>query len=105
MITVAGCSDTSACYVVNSVGIDESIGNKTFDIYPNPAKNILNIAISLLSESSELMIRDSKGVLVYNTLLKEKNSMININSFQNGVYFVTLKNRNTVWNKKFTVIK
>jgi len=42
LVSNNGCSDTSACYVVSSVGYDE-MENFELLIYPNPVKDQLNI--------------------------------------------------------------
>jgi hypothetical protein len=42
VITVNGCSDTSACVAVTTVGLDD-IKTDLFRVYPNPASTVINV--------------------------------------------------------------
>ncbi|MCH2231293.1 MAG: T9SS type A sorting domain-containing protein [Crocinitomicaceae bacterium] len=69
---------------VESAGVPEYMG-ATVDVYPNPASNILNIS-SVYSINS-LSIVNASGQVVYTGV----ESMINVSNFDEGFYFMHIK--------------
>jgi hypothetical protein len=73
--------------------------NSSFSVYPNPAKNILNVttngnaSFSLISEAGKTLL--SQNI--------DKTGVINISNVAAGAYY--LKNNNTNTSKKIFVIK
>lgn len=71
------------------------IDNNTFSIYPNPAKNEINISLKLnQNEKMTLNIYNVNGQLVItnNRLIKEENNTIKVdtNLLDSGIYFCAL---------------
>jgi hypothetical protein len=86
IVTMNGCSDTSACQAINSVGIAES-NNSVYSVYPNPT----NGELTLLTGSSivrEVSIIDVFGQTV--AAVKPAGTMVNLSldGYANGIYFV-----------------
>lgn len=46
VVTKNGCSDTSTCYTITGLGIDEKGTNNFVSVYPNPVNGILTITTS-----------------------------------------------------------
>ena len=85
----------------NLQGIDWSINENAadaFELYPNPAQNILNIDGNF--ESIE--IYDIFGKLVF---ASDEKSEINIAGLANGSYYVNILTSNAVIKKKVTVAR
>jgi hypothetical protein len=75
----------------NALAVKES--NWRIGIYPNPAKNDLNIGSSQGSESVQVSIKDTQGRLLRNDVIEIKNHLGILQlDLQNGIYFVTLTN-------------
>ena len=55
IVTVAGCSDTSACISVTGIDDDPETEMIAWKVYPNPSSGFLNV--ESLSEPSEIQIR------------------------------------------------
>jgi hypothetical protein len=89
-ITQNGCVDTSACFTITNVGIQESelLG---ISLYPNPTSDVLHIdkgSNTLL----EITITNSAGSIVYQSISKSQITTINMSKMATGIYVVTMKN-------------
>ncbi|ROL61530.1 T9SS C-terminal target domain-containing protein [Bacteroidetes/Chlorobi group bacterium ChocPot_Mid] len=82
---------------------DNSIFTKTFNIFPNPAKDYV-----YLSYPNELLITDvTVHDVLGNIVLKEGdlNKPINIESLNQSVYFITITTRNNTITKPLYIVK
>jgi PKD repeat protein len=77
----------------NTVGIDELSVNSTFAVYPNPAKESINILCDK-SQYGTIELFDVTGKLVYNGLVNNSNTVIPVEQLQSGVYTIQLSNDN-----------
>lgn len=66
---------------------DESINKSNFEIYPNPAKNILNIETV---GDTKVMFIDALGKQVDEFEINVGSNKLDISSLKNGVYFVSV---------------
>ena len=86
------------------INLDENVV-----IYPNPAKDILNIDYSLESnDKATITIIDLNGKVITNILLTQgvNNHSADISMLNNGVYFVTLQKNGVVQStKKLVIVK
>lgn len=97
-------------YTSSNVGINtiESIQNMI--IFPNPAKDILNISMDI-NETQNIIceVFSMEGKLVYsekwNKLTGISEKQININNFESGIYMLKLTNQKNEVSKQKIVIK
>lgn len=87
-ITQNGCTDTSACFVVNTVGIErrESSVNR-INIYPNPSNGIFKIE-HYSNENLIYEITDINGKIILKGRLLAKSSKIDLLNQSAGLYFI-----------------
>jgi photosystem II stability/assembly factor-like uncharacterized protein len=71
-------------------------------IFPNPAKNVLNINAPQF-KNSELILMDVSGKIVYKGLMNDDVEILKINEFQPGVYFLHLRNNQNKFTHKFII--
>jgi len=86
----------------NPVGIAEISSLELISFFPNPCSN--QITIKLTANSSHTInITDSKGVILYKQ--NHFSSLINIDtsSFAEGIYFISVKTAQTVFNKRIII--
>ena len=76
----------------------EELNSEYISIYPNPAKEILNIKGIYTSVN----IYDVFGKLV---LTSKSQKTIDVSTLSNGVYFTNIKTKNTITVKKITIAK
>ena len=83
----------------NALGIENSEVENGIEIYPNPTNSILKIDIKNSTDKSEIEIFNSLGQSVFkNTLLNQ--TEINISTFEKGIYFLKIKNKQNILTKK-----
>ena len=88
--------------VYNCLGLDEAIGLKNaISLYPNPAKNILNVKLPEIQnfEIQSIIITNMLGQIVYSD--NYKNAALDISTLQIGIYQLTLKTDKGNWIGKF----
>lgn len=86
IITSNNCTDTSACYAIQLMGIqsNEKI-ESSFYAYPNPSSDVVNLAGV---EHQNISIQNALGEVVF-TLTNCKNlEMVPVHSFAKGLYLI-----------------
>ncbi len=101
IITNGACVDTSACYTIYTVGLNQIGSNEELIITPNPATNQFTI------ENSQLRIN---AIHIYNVLFEEvlfkqlttsnQQLSIDVSTWKAGVYFVEVETEKGVMHKK-----
>ena len=89
-ITQNGCVDTSACFVIANVGIQES-DLTGISIYPNPTSDVLHIDKGS-NVTLEIKMTNSAGTIVYQSSAQNQITTIPMSKMASGVYVVTLQN-------------
>jgi hypothetical protein len=84
------------------LGIEDNFIN-TFALYPNPANSEINLRVDGVDLSEyTVSISDMLGRSVYRSGLNSTNNTINIGSFSEGVYHLTISNGSqNIITKKF----
>ncbi|MBX2950068.1 MAG: T9SS type A sorting domain-containing protein [Crocinitomicaceae bacterium] len=90
-----GCTDTSMCITINSVGINEMWDTELVNVYPNPAKEEINIQSTLDIQSVRILDLQGKE------LLQTKTDKVNISSLSTGVYLIEIHTLKGIGTKKF----
>ena len=90
----------------DSIDEESEIG---FDLYPNPASDIVNVKVFGVLNVSEINIYDVTGKLIQHSKITNENldytttTQIGINSLQSGVYFIKLIDKDRAMTKKLIV--
>jgi hypothetical protein len=87
-VTSNGCVDTSACVIISSVGINESMASDEIRIYPNPANDFINVNCKANGLISVLNLLGQNLIEV-----KTNGSAVNIDisSLRAGIYMISVK--------------
>lgn len=89
-LTENGCKDTSDCVAMAIVGTTGPVLGD-FNIYPNPAGNLLRYELPAnISSSGILEISNNLGLLVHRAKVTSK-GQIDISFLSSGVYIITLE--------------
>ena len=80
----------------NAVGIEEVKKETSLSIFPNPASEFVNLAITSNETNKRIYIIDLLGKKVYTNILKDDvaNLRVNTSNFLPGVYFVSITSNN-----------
>ncbi|MBW6460242.1 MAG: C10 family peptidase [Bacteroidales bacterium] len=97
-----------ASYEVDNVGLDEKADNKELIAYPNPVSSNLFIAYHSEKESDVIVkLANLTGQVMYNRQFRASSGMnqhtISMQSYQAGIYFLSVKTENSLYNKKIIV--
>jgi hypothetical protein len=93
-ITLGGCVDTSACENVSTVGVNETNLSKGFNIYPNPTKGLFTVSLDKLDNNTTIIVYSIVGKEVINQKITNNKTIINLEGFDKGIYFVKIQNGN-----------
>jgi type IX secretion system substrate protein/NHL repeat-containing protein len=102
-VTENGCTDTSACIAILTVGLNSLSLNDVVAIYPNPTSGNLFIENKNNFSNAELSIVDITGRVVYYKKISNR-QRINIDlNVKNGIYFVLVQTLDEVVIRKLVV--
>ncbi|MFN8144974.1 MAG: PKD domain-containing protein [Bacteroidia bacterium] len=96
IVTAGGCSDTSECVAITTVGIAHSADEPKISIYPNPGNDRFNIK-SYAAGKVELSVTDMIGKVIYNNHINATGvftQILDLTSYPSGVYTVKLQSSN-----------
>lgn len=101
IVTENGCTDTSVCINVSTVGLDEVANDFGINIYPNPANDKVTITLNdFPSNGYSLVIYDAVGNMVINQNIVSQTTTIETSQLISGVYFVKISDdKNTIVNR------
>ncbi len=99
-ITQNGCADTSACYAILSVGMDEIESINSITVSPNPFQTELTIGGI---KQGEIMLYDLMGRQVSHLFILESQSKLNTENIPAGFY--TLRYQDGTAIKTLKVVK
>jgi hypothetical protein len=80
------CSDTSACFVINNVGITEN-ELSTIQIYPNPTHNTLTIKSEIVIDEIRIYTIEGKKITIQRKI-NNTSITIDLSTSKSGVYLV-----------------
>lgn len=103
---VASAFNTKTIYksidVQNSVGVSSVNSQSKYEVYPNPASNVLNIKSE---KGTEIEIYTVSGRLVSKTTANEDLVLIYTKNLKNGMYLVKMVKGSQIKNKKILINK
>ena len=89
----SNCSDTSAVAVLtvlNNIGINEVSENNLFSVFPNPAKNVINVKAEAKLLKSVYTIFDYSGKVILSGKINSENTAIEIGDISGGIYLFSV---------------
>lgn len=99
--TIGGIT-TTAC-ASRGVNNNTLLDNTQFVLYPNPAKNFVNISVDKLIGESSITITDMYGKIIKTVTLTLGNNVLDLKNYSKGVYLVTMKSGKEISTKKLIV--
>ena len=92
-------TDAVSTIDVQSNAVQKPLNSSSFSVYPNPAKDVINIKIT---GAAVMLLMNQSGKIITSKLV-ETNATINVNNLPAGVYF--LKNTATGVSEKIMIAK
>jgi hypothetical protein len=92
VVTLNGCTDTSSCVNISTVGVNQNSNNNEINIYPNPAKDAITVNLGAV-KNAQISIINITGQEVYALEnVNEPKTVISLKELNKGIYFVKVKN-------------
>ena len=89
----SGCSDTSACVIINTVGLDNVLAENSVTLYPNPTTGNLFVQLNSI-ETINAVVYDAQGKLIATINNLKNGSVIDLTSVETGIYMIHLNAEN-----------
>jgi len=103
IVTEGNCIDTSDCYFVQLSGLDNTINQPNFTIYPNPANHVVSIESNISQgEFVTLSMFDITGKLMIQNKFKGK-LQLDISSIESGIYVIRLQANSEVFTQQLVI--
>ena len=64
----------------------------SFNVYPNPTNDYINIQLSFLNEPTQYKISDTSGKIILTGDINNKYFSLDLTELQSGIYYISLKN-------------
>ncbi|ASS48972.1 MAG: hypothetical protein A3D31_05440 [Candidatus Fluviicola riflensis] len=91
VVTQNGCSDTSDCEAITTVGLDQLTTADLITVYPNPSKGMFALYDQQAVLFDQLItISNMLGETVYSTRITGDKTSIDLSAAKDGIYFVTV---------------
>jgi len=98
-----GVSETVNFCVVNDAGINE-FDLEDIQLFPNPSDGLINIVLNFASQNNfNLKVRDLSGRIIYESILIDNYSTIDLENVADGSYFFSIENGNSILTKKVII--
>jgi hypothetical protein len=102
-ISVTGPMEVNDIWGEEPTSIEEILAEQGLVVYPNPAVSNLNVASATLI--NEIRIFDISGRMVFSSVVGDFSAVINVASFNRGMYFMQVFGVNGVQTHKIQVMK
>lgn len=100
------CIVTDTCF--STIGTNDLFAKNSIDVFPNPASDEVFIRFSGNQAKQALLeLCNSLGQIVYQAQLPKNHREFSFSAknFPSGVYFLTIKNEETTYQKKLSILK
>jgi hypothetical protein len=101
IVTKNGCTETTNCVQVYSLGVDED--NSIFGIYPNPSNGVFSIELNEVTANTNVQVTNSAGQVIYQSNITTSKTDVNLDNVEAGIYFVTITNDHTSAKKAIVI--
>ena len=105
IVSSGACSDTSTAAVltvINANGINETLANNLFTVYPNPAKSQINVKADASLIGSSYTVYNNIGKVTLTGKINAENTVLDLGHLSSGVYLFSIGDH---LKQMFTVVK
>ena len=96
----SGHSNRSATTLSVSLGISEN-NLLSFEMYPNPVSDVLNIQLPTSTEKAEVSVFDYTGRLVSSKTISSNDTAIDVQKISKGIYMIRVAANNKIGVQRF----
>ncbi len=89
IVSLNGCTDTTACYAINDVNIENIADDFKVDIFPNPTTDLIYIQTDEIVEQVYIYNLTGKIIDTINNIQSQKIQLPMLN-YSSGIYFIEM---------------
>ncbi|MDA3881521.1 MAG: T9SS type A sorting domain-containing protein [Prolixibacteraceae bacterium] len=82
---------------------DQIINQPSLKVYPNPNNGHFTVHLENIETAAQVMIFNSIGSLVHQSITNEKITNINLTNIQSGIYFIRINSNNNQFTQKVII--
>ncbi len=102
IVSANGCSDTSSCVIINTIGVHESTLSQAITIYPNPTSGKLFVDIPSRNEDVIIRISNALGQVIVNQTFHPEEELTFFIDSESGFYLLEIETQNgEMWKASF----
>jgi hypothetical protein len=107
IVTTNGCTDTSNCHALSTLGIHNPELNQFFNIYPNPANTRVVVENKADVELQRISVTNILGaeVLSYNQIKGQRKTIIDVRSLAPAVYLLRVQTNKGMLIHKMEILR
>ncbi|WP_053991239.1 LamG-like jellyroll fold domain-containing protein [Mangrovimonas sp. TPBH4] len=91
-VTLDGCTTTSECVEVSSLGVEDMLFANNLKLYPNPTSGNVNVTLNGVYQTVDAQLVSITGKVVATYQFSNTNEFsLDLNNFNTGLYFLKLK--------------
>lgn len=90
-VILNGCSDTSACVNVTSVGVAAELYDNELTIFPNPTTGTFEVAFSAIQPSFEVMVQSLTGQIIERKTFHDVDRTPMPAEYPSGIYLLNVR--------------
>ena len=101
-----GCIDTSLCYNITNIGMDELNNSTVFSIYPNPNDGSFIIKTDLVEDNIQMEVFNIEGKLIISRTLvgsEIRGKTISLSDLNNGMYYIKMHFSDKTYTQKLVI--
>lgn len=91
-------------FSVTPVGIDKQSAGAKLSVYPNPAKDRINLKFEDSYPAKTMSISNAMGAIVFSETLQKGQTEILLNNLEAGIYFLKIEMPDAVLSKKLVIV-
>lgn len=97
-----GCETCDSVYMDYSNSIGDINSDWTFDVYPNPSDDVINIKLPSLDNGDIIQLMDARGRVLYKNNVQSDLETISLAKYnaERGIYMVTIIHDGKAYHKK-----
>ncbi len=102
IVEQGGCVDTSDCYLINVIGVEEWHKDFSISLFPNPTSGSLNLRSEFPLKNVDVLLYDAQGKLIYALYNHTFERMIlELQSFTHGLHNLVIRDDNRYYSSTF----
>jgi hypothetical protein len=90
VVSNGSCDDTSACVVINYIGIKE-LTDASIEVAPNPTSGL--VTITMTAPTAKVSVLDAQGKLLQ-VITVEKAGTVDLSTYERGIYILNIETEN-----------